>query len=224
MDDDLVVEHLGCVGRQGARGVGQWRPRVGDRVVCLCSVGVTRDRLVGSRVKEGPNTSVGNELATERNQLEGVTGHGHVGQLRPLVVDGIVAKHLGTEVGTVGFGDPTRNVELVVEDRNAGKSHAFSAGHARPRGPVANVGVVLLHHAGGVHGRLRIGVQVTDGVDDPVEHPAAVVLLCAGHLFGGRGPPHGGHVEDIDGFGRCLVTGLDGVGIASTAHQVDLVG
>ena len=180
--------------------------------------------MVGGRVKEGPNTTVSDELAPERDQLEGVTGHGHVGQLRPLVVDGVVAKHLGTKIGTVGFGDTTGDVELVVEDGNASKSHAFSAGHARARGPVANVGVVLLHHAGGLHGRLRVGVQVTDGVDHAVEHPAAVVLLGAGHLFSGWGPSHGGHVENIDRLGGCFVTGLDGVGIAATAHQVDLVG
>ena len=224
MDDDFVVEHFGSVRRQSACGVRQGRPRVGDRVVGLGSIGVTRDRLVGGRVKEGPNTAIGDELATERNQFEGVTGHGHVGQLRPLVVDGVVAEHLGAEVGTVRFGDSTGDVELIVEDGNTGKAHAFSAGHARARGPVANVGVVLLHHAGGLHGRLRIGVQVADRVDDAVEHPAPVVLLGAGHLFGGRGPPHGGHVEDIDRFGGCLVTGLNGVGIAATAHQVDLVG
>ena len=83
MDDDLVVEDGGGVGGEFVRSVGKLRPRIGDRVVGFGQVGLFFNRGVGSRVKEHGHAAVGDELATEGNEFEGVALVVHVRHLGP---------------------------------------------------------------------------------------------------------------------------------------------
>ena len=83
MDDDLVIEDGSGVGGEFVRSVGKLRPRIGDGVVGFRQVGLFLNRGVGNRVEEDGHAAVGNELATEGNELEGVALVVHVRHLGP---------------------------------------------------------------------------------------------------------------------------------------------
>ncbi len=90
VNDDFVIEDVSGIRRQGVRGVGQLRPRVGDGVVRFGEVGFTLHRRVEDGVKIGGDASVSDEFSLEGDQFKRVSSVVHAAELGPNVVDRVI--------------------------------------------------------------------------------------------------------------------------------------